>query len=100
MKTGVAVLFFSLFLASATDARSKSAVHAFRKTHPCPATGESKGACPGWQVDHVNPLKCGGADHPSNMQWLTVAAHKAKTRREAKRCVKKRKKRLKAPRLR
>jgi len=29
---------------------------------------------PGYVVDHVNPLECGGADDPSNMQWQTVEA--------------------------
>ena len=56
--------------------------------HPCPATGMQRGACPGWQVDHIKPLKCGGADAPANMQWLTVHDHKLKTKREAKLCRK------------
>jgi hypothetical protein len=29
-------------------------------------------------IDHVMPLKHGGADEPGNMQWQTVAAAKAK----------------------
>jgi len=58
----------------------------FMYDNPCPATGSTKGACPGWQVDHVVPLKCGGADAPANMQWLTIGDHKAKTKREAKSC--------------
>jgi hypothetical protein len=33
-------------------------------------------------VDHVNPLGCGGADSPGNMQWQTVAAGKAKDKTE------------------
>ena len=56
------------------------------KMNPCPATGKARGACPGWQVDHIKPLKCGGADLPHNMQWLTVEQHKIKTAREAKDC--------------
>ena len=44
----------------------------FVRMHPCPATGEVTGACPGWAVDHVIPLACGGCDHPVNMQWLPV----------------------------
>jgi 5-methylcytosine-specific restriction endonuclease McrA len=71
------------------DARSSKARYAFVKAHPCPATGKSRGACPGWQVDHIVPLKCGGADSARNMQWLTVSAHKAKTKREAGKCTKK-----------
>lgn len=66
--------------------RSAAAKAEFKRANPCPATGQRRGACPGWQIDHATPLKCGGADHPSNMQWLTVEAHKAKTRAEAKEC--------------
>jgi hypothetical protein len=33
-------------------------------------------------VDHVKPLKRGGADAPSNMQWQTKADAKAKDRVE------------------
>lgn len=42
---------------------------AFVRTHPCPATGKSRGACPGWVVDHVIPLCAGGLDAPENMAW-------------------------------
>jgi len=55
--------------------RSASARAAFRKIIPCPATGRTSGACPGWHVDHVIPLACGGPDHPANMQWLTAEAN-------------------------
>jgi hypothetical protein len=40
------------------------------------------GACPRYVVDHIKALKRGGADEPSNMQWQTVAAAKAKDRTE------------------
>jgi hypothetical protein len=63
-------------------ARSVSSKHAFQKQHPCPSTGRTSGACPGYVVDHVTPLKRGGADRPSNMQWQTVEAAKAKDRIE------------------
>ena len=36
----------------------------------------------GYVVDHVDPLECGGADAPSNMQWQTVAEAKIKDRTE------------------
>lgn len=64
--------------------RSQWALREFRAGLPCPATGLSRGSCPGWQIDHVTPLKCGGSDAPANMQWLTIEQHKAKTAREAK----------------
>ena len=37
---------------------------------------------PGYVVDHIIPLECGGADSPSNMQWQTIAEAKAKDRTE------------------
>ena len=62
--------------------RSVVAKDDFKKGHPCPSTGKSSGACPGYIVDHVHPLKRGGADSPSNMQWQTTAAAKAKDKTE------------------
>jgi hypothetical protein len=58
--------------------RSASAKNAFKRQHPCPATGKSSGPCRGYVIDHVKPLACGGADDPSNMQWQTVEEGKAK----------------------
>jgi len=37
---------------------------------------------PGYVVDHIKPLKEGGADDPSNMQWQTVEQAKAKDKWE------------------
>jgi hypothetical protein len=67
--------------------RDPQVVAAFRKLKPCPATGKHKGACPGYEIDHIVPLAAGGADAPSNMQWLTRQQHRAKTRREREACV-------------
>lgn len=52
------------------DQRSADVVAAFKNIHPCPVTGLSTGACPGWAVDHVIPLAVGGCDAVSNLQWL------------------------------
>src|SRR6267142_2270076 len=38
---------------------------------------------PGYGVDHIVPLECGGADSPSNMQWQTIVEAKAKDKTEA-----------------
>src|SRR4051812_39007510 len=63
-------------------ARSTTAKRAFQKSHPCPSTRKTTGACPGYVIDHVVPLKRGGADAPGNMQWQTAAAAKAKDKIE------------------
>ena len=62
--------------------RSSGARSAFKHAHPCPATGKSVGACPGYVIDHRTPLKRGGMDAPSNMQWQTREAAKAKDKWE------------------
>jgi len=62
--------------------RSKAARAEFMRSHPCPSTGKTSGACPGYVVDHVNALECGGADSPLNMQWQTIADGKAKDKTE------------------
>jgi hypothetical protein len=62
--------------------RNPAARKGFQRSNPCPATGRTSGACPGYVVDHVVPLKRGGVDEPGNMQWQTVAEAKAKDRIE------------------
>lgn len=56
--------------------RNEAAKKAFMKQ-----TGYPNGR-PGYVVDHIIPLECGGADDPSNMQWQTVAEGKAKDETE------------------
>jgi hypothetical protein len=60
--------------------RSAAARHAFARQ-----TGFPNGR-PGYVIDHVVPLACGGADAPSNMQWQTVADGKTKDRTERRGC--------------
>lgn len=62
--------------------RDAAQVRAYRAQQPCPATGQHKGACPGYVVDHITPLCAGGADDPSNMIWQSKAEALEKDRTE------------------
>lgn len=62
--------------------RNPAARREFQRANPCPANGKTSGRCPGYVVDHIRPLKRGGPDAPSNMQWQTKEAAKAKDRIE------------------
>jgi 5-methylcytosine-specific restriction endonuclease McrA len=80
----------AILLASPADAhvnRNPEVPRQFQHAHPCPSTGRTSGACPGYQRDHVVPLCRGGADAVGNMQWLTVEAHRAKTRIDVRSCT-------------
>jgi hypothetical protein len=48
-------------------------------------TGYAQGR-PGYVVDHIKPLACGGSDTSDNMQWQTIAEAKAKDKTERKDC--------------
>ena len=73
-------------LATASEYRSYSVKHEFQRQHPCPSTGRTTGACPGYIKDHIRALDCGGPDSVENMQWQTVAEAKAKDKWERKGC--------------
>lgn len=59
-------------LADGTIRRRADVLAAFRRLHPCPATGQHTGACPRWAINHVIPLAKGGCDAVSNLQWLPI----------------------------
>jgi len=83
----IAILCSDLALGSDAGQRRDLVARAtFVKKNPCPSTGKPRGACPGWVVDHVIAIACGGADLPVNMQWQTVEDAKAKDRWERKGC--------------
>ena len=80
-----------LALIQATEAkhhRSYAAKAEFRHSEPCPATGGTKGKCPGYVIDHLVPLCAGGLDASSNMRWQTVQDAKRKDREERRLCSK------------
>lgn len=62
--------------------RSAQARADFARQHACPATHKHSTHCPGYIIDHIKPLDCGGADAPANMQWQTVQAARAKDKWE------------------
>ncbi|WP_186289482.1 HNH endonuclease [Methylomonas koyamae] len=84
--TIVTVISFIIGSADAGQARSQTAIRDFKQAHPCPTNGNTKGACPGYVIDHIEPLACGGADAPTNMQWQTTADAKAKDKWERSDC--------------
>lgn len=84
-------LALALLIATAAPAdaripRSKVAVAEFKRSHPCPVNDARRGACPGWEVDHIVALCAGGPDTAANMQWLSKEAHTQKTRRDVMKC--------------
>ena len=62
--------------------RDPAVAHEFQRLNPCPATGRTNGACPGYIRDHIVPLHCGGSDTPSNMQWQTILEARTRDRGE------------------
>lgn len=82
--TAVALLL--LCDSAQTAQRSQAAKAEFQRKHPCPATGQHRGKCPGYVIDHVVPLCAGGPDAPANMQWQAAADAKAKDREELRQC--------------
>lgn len=59
-------------------ARDQRVLREFKREYPCPSTKLRFGPCPGWNIDHIIPLACGGCDAMGNLQWLPV---------EIKRCA-------------
>jgi hypothetical protein len=88
MISGVLIGFVLLpNVASASEHRSRKVTREFQREHPCPSTGRTSGACPGFRKDHIKPLACGGPDTVSNLQWQTIRQAKAKDAWERKACA-------------
>ena len=84
----IAVALITSGVCEARTQRSHEAIAAFKATNPCPANGNREGLCPGYIIDHITPLACGGSDQPGNMQWQSEAEAKAKDKWERKGCSK------------
>jgi hypothetical protein len=80
MKTLIFLL--ALSFSANVFARDPAQVALFKRTHICPATQKYSQRCPGYVVDHIIALDCGGFDNPRNMQFQTVAAGKTKDKIE------------------
>jgi hypothetical protein len=90
MRTGLIVAILLTVLCaplSAREYRSREVTREFQREHPCPSTGKTNGACPGYRKDHVEPLACGEPDAVWNLQWQTIAEARAKDRRERRVCA-------------
>lgn len=87
---GLAALAVVLALSTdqADPLRSRALRAEFQRLNPCPATGERRGACPGYEVDHAVPMCLGGprVDLISNLRWMTVEEHRRKTREDVRLC--------------
>ena len=83
----LALILLSISLPSQAEYhRSQKAKAIFKFTSPCPATQRTRGSCPGYIIDHINPLTCGGADSPENMQWQSKVEAKEKDKWERRNC--------------
>lgn len=82
----LAIVVLAIAVPAVAADRSRTLRAEFQRANPCPATGKSRGPCPGFQVDHKDALICGGKDELGNLQWLSVEEHRAKTRVEVKLC--------------
>lgn len=76
MKSSFKILVFILSVcvfinaeAQEQTARSGKTAYQFRKTHPCPSTGQIQKSCKGWVINHIVPLCYGGIDSVDNMEW-------------------------------
>lgn len=56
--------------------RDYKAINDFKRNNPKPKDGHA------YDIDHIKPLKRGGADKPSNMQWIRTEDHRKKSARE------------------
>lgn len=76
---------FPPFSLAVSDAHTMSAKYQNQKPNPCASNGRHAGLCPGYVIDHIEPLCAGGRDHESNIQWPTIAEAKIRDREAASR---------------
>src|ERR1700729_2992843 len=76
----ILICFILAFSSLTASTGSVAARKQFRTLNPCPSTGRTRGACPGYVVDHIQALKHGGVDEAGNMQWQSTEDARAKDR--------------------
>ena len=86
LAVGLALLA-SMSVNVGSQERSSEARAEFKRLNPCPETNKRRGPCPGYVIDHIKAIACGGADDPSNMQWQTEPESKAKDGKERIGCT-------------
>jgi hypothetical protein len=67
-------------------ARSAAVLNEFKRHNPCPSTDRRTGSCPGYVIDHIEPLCNCGRDAVDNLQWQTIEDGKVKDRWERRIC--------------
>src|SRR4029077_14543450 len=70
----VAIAYSAL---SAREYRSRELTREFQREHPCPSTGFSTGACPGYRKDHIKRWPAVAPTPVWNLQWQAIADAKA-----------------------
>lgn len=85
MRLPVCLVLATLLHAGAAD-RSRAVRAEFQRSNPCPVNGATRGACPGWEADHVIALCSGRRDEVANLEWRTRADHALKTKFDTMRC--------------
>ena len=86
----VAAVLLAIAVAPSAHAKVKRDWHQralFMRSHPCPSTRKTRGACPGYVVDHVQPLCAGGPDEAGNMQWQSREDARTKDADERRVCA-------------
>src|SRR5205085_3992504 len=71
---------------SAKEHRSREVTREFQREHPCPSTGLTSGACPGYRQGSRLAARLRRPRRSFQHQWQTVAAAKAKYRWEVRAC--------------
>ena len=79
------LLALSISTVDAFD-RSRTVRAEFQRLNPCSANGATRGACPGWEADHIIALCSGGRDEVANLEWRTREDHALKTKFDTMHC--------------